>query len=242
VNIRRQIRVLHRWIGLAASLWILQLAFTGLLLQQSNNLSLHERYVESATVLQWFGYGRYSQSFEQDNAILYQVDNQVLAHSMPQRIPHPIRLAAHKNGLWVMVAAQGIYALNNKDEIIWRLDEFDGVPTPITNLHVADDIWIQQHKQWYTIDSQLQIKKSKAPAMPLNKAVKREMTATERRRILPQALANVLSYDKVLADIHAGYKGSAWLNTVSALALLYLSLSGIYLFFKPRKKDRKTRH
>lgn len=238
---RRQLRVLHRWIGLAASLWILQLAATGLLLQQSNNLSLHERYIESARVLQWFGYGRYSQSFTQGNAVIYQVDNQVLAHNKPQRIPYPIRLAAHKDGLWVIVAAQGMYALNDKDEIIWRLDDFDGLPTPITNLHVAEDIWIQQNKQWYKINSQLQIQKSQAPATTPNKAIKKEMTTKQLHRIMPQVLGNVLSYDKVLADIHAGYKGSVWLNTLSALALLYLSLSGIFLFFKPRRKDRKNR-
>lgn len=241
MKIRRQIRLLHRWIGLLASLWILQLAMTGLLLQQADKLSLHDRYVESAWILQWFGYGQEMKAFSHRGEQIYQVDDQVLVNNQRQRIPQSIRFAAKMDKLWVVATAQSLYGLNSQNEILWRLDDFDGLPTPVTNLHADEKLMVAQNGQWYTVDSQLQIKKNSIPPANIHQAKSLDLTNTKRRQVVPQAFNKVLSYDKVLADIHAGYKSSVWLNTLSALALLYLSLSGIYLFFRPRRQDRKTR-
>ena len=241
MRIRRQLRFLHRWIGLLASVWVLQLALTGLLLQQSNNLSLHQRYVDSAWLLHWFGYGQKTQAFSHHGEQIYQVDDRLLIHNQVQRMPQTIRFAAKKDKLWLVATEQALYGLNTHNEIIWRLDDFDGLPTPINNLHVNDQIWIQHNKQWYQINAQLQIHKSTAPEKVISHARHKQLSADERRRVVPKALSQVLSYDKVLADIHAGYKGSVWLNTLTAVALLFLSLSGLFLFFKTKRKDRKTR-
>ncbi|MCW8870597.1 MAG: PepSY domain-containing protein [Proteobacteria bacterium] len=242
MKIRRKIRFLHRWIGLLASIWILQLALTGLLLQQSKELSLHERYVESVWLLQWFGYGQKTQAFSHQGEQIYQIDDQLIINQQRQRIPQIILFAAKRNNEWLVATEQSLYGLNAQNEIIWRLDDFDGLPTPIENLHVEDRIWIKNNRQWYTIDAEFQIKESHEPVVSLNQAQNKQLTDDERHQIFPKALAQVLSYDKVLADIHAGYKSSVWLNSLSALALLFLSLSGIILFFKTKNKNQKSRH
>lgn len=242
MKIRRQLRFLHRWIGLLAAVWILQLAMTGLLLQQADNLSLHQRFVQSPWLLQWFGYGQKAQSFQHHGQIIYQVDDQLLINNQRQRIPQTIHFAARMNDLWVVATKQTIYAFNNDSELMWRLDDFDGLPTPIDNLHVDGRLWIEHNNQWSQINGQLLIQPSAAPKTRINHAQQKQLSNDERRLVLPKTHPKVLSFDKVLADIHAGYKGSVWLNTVSALALLYLSLSGIFLFFKTKRKEQKTRH
>lgn len=232
-------RQLHRWIGLFASLWILQLALTGLLLQQSDALSLDRRYVQSARLLTWFGYGHKTQAFSHHNQQLYQIDDRVVINDQYRHFPQTIDYAAFWNNSWVVATAQSVYRLNLQGDIEWRLDDFDGLPTPVDNLHVDDRVRVLNQQQWFIIRDDLKIEPIRAPVEAVNHAQKRPLTDTERQQVLPQALRKVLSYDKVLADIHAGYKGSVWLNTLTALALLYLALSGIILFFKPKSSSRQ---
>ncbi|KAA3641433.1 MAG: hypothetical protein DWP95_06835 [Proteobacteria bacterium] len=240
MKIRRKLRFLHRWLGLLTSLWVIQLAFTGLLLQQTDKLSLDKRYVDSVWLLEWFGYGQKTQAFRHQGEVIYQVDDRLLMADKVQRLSQTVHFAAKKNKLWLAATEQALYGLNHNNEVIWRLDDFDGLPTPLHNLHVDEHIWIKHNKQWYQINAQFVITPSAAPIGGINHAQKDNLTAAERQTVLPKTLSQVLSYDKVLADIHAGYKGSVWLNSLTALALLYLSMSGIIMFFKNKSKNRKS--
>ncbi len=242
MRLRKALRKIHRWVGLLSALWLLQLAVTGLLLQHADDFNLTQMHVSSPKVLQWFGYGTRQQIITVQDQNLYQIDEVVGfdEHKIPitgQLVAAVRSIDIQGQDLWVLATANSLYWINPQGEIIQQLDDFDGLPTPVSGLFSAEGkVNVAKGKQWY------QLLKT-GDFVPLtgqfsSPEIFRSMSSAEQDQYFEAALQGKLSYDKVLHGIHAGIQGSKWLNSLSALALLYLSVSGIYLFFKQPKRKR----
>jgi hypothetical protein len=235
MRIRKALRKIHRWVGLLSALWLLQLAITGLLLQHADDFKLTQSYVSSPTVLKWFGYGTRQQIWDLDQQVIYQVDEVVGFSAVQVKIAAPLIGAALWQDQWLVATADTLYGFNQQGETVLQLDDFDGVPTPISALSAEkDSLHIQVNDQWF---SMLPSGEFQATTQTINQPSQaRSMTTAEQQQFFAVALQDKLSYDKVLHGIHAGIQGSKWLNSLSALALLFLCFSGIYLFFKQPKR------
>ncbi len=234
---RRLFRKIHRWVGLLSALWLLQLTVTGLLLQHANYLGLNRSYVSQNAILQWFNYGHHQQAWESNHQTLYQIDDQVIINGQNTSIEQQLVAAIHNGQQWIVATKSTLYWFNEQGQISQQLDAFDGVPNPIQGLAFYDRnllIWVN-NKHW--------LMNKQGHWHPTNVTVNitfpspRSLKVDEQKRLLPIALGQRLSFDKVLYGIHSGLKSSIWLNTLSGFALLYLSLSGIYLFFKPSQRS-----
>ena len=237
MRMRKALRKIHRWVGLLSALWLLQLATTGLLLQHADDFNLSQTYVSSPTVLKWFGYGQTQQVWQLDEQVIYQVDEVVGFNGVQVNIAAPLKGAALWQGQWLVATADTLYGFNHLGETVLQLDDFDGIPTPISELTDANGgLHILVKDQWFSMQLSGEFQPAQLTINNLNTA--RSMNAAEQRQFFAEALQNKLSYDKVLHGIHAGIQGSKWLNTLSSLALLYLCFSGIYLFIKKPKTKR----
>ena len=242
MRIRKLLRKIHRWVGLLSALWLIQLAITGLLLQHADDLKLTTTHVSSPAVLKWFGYGSRAQIWQYGDQTFYQIDGVVGFGGLQVDLSSPVIAAV--NGLkvdaqtqWVVATSSALYWFNPQGEIRLQLDDFDGVPTPISGLSIQDNsITVLVENQWYVMQADKEF--AVTSQHPESIHTGRSMTAKEQNQYFAAALKDKLSYDKVLHGIHAGIQGSKWLNSLSALALLFLCLSGIYLFFKHPKSKR----
>ncbi len=242
MRVRKALRKTHRWIGMLAALWLLQLATTGLLLQHADDLKLTTTYVNSPWVLKWFDYGQRQQAWDDQGDVFYQVDD-VLAYSgFTVKQAEKMIAVVKSQQDWLAISAQTIYRYNQQGELVMQLDSFDGIPTPIEQVAYTPDslatelLAIQSAGKWSVLD----YNGSVLPmiSQPIEVIQSRALTAAEEGVLFPTMLSDRLSYDKVLHGIHSGLKSSNWLNSLSALALLYLSFSGLYLFFKQPKSKR----
>jgi len=68
----------------------------------------------------------------------------------------------------------------------------------------------------------------------------RQAEKSHDSRSQPLAATGLLSWQKMLFLWHAGLMGSWWLNDLAAAALIYLALSGIWLFFRKKRKNQKS--
>lgn len=238
MRLRKLLRKIHRWVGLLSALWLLQLATTGLLLQHADTLKLTSSFVKSPTILQWFDYGHRQQAWDVAGEVVYQIDDEVKINEAIINIAEPLVGAVKLNKQWVLATSNQLRWINPKGEIINQIDDFDGVPTPIEQVVIdLQTVFLQSGGVWYQVLTDLTFEPSISPTTIKNQP--RALLATEKENLFRELLGQKLSYDKVIHGIHSGIKSSSWLNTLSALALLYLCFSGIYLFFKTPKKKSK---
>lgn len=235
---RKILRLIHRWLGLLSALWLLLLATTGFLLQQADWLNLSDRYVSSPTLLKWFNYGQRQQAFDDGQQSLYQIDDVVVFNNHKLSLVEPIIAARWHQDHWIVATRNSLFWLNDQGQISQQMDDFDGIPTPIEDLMITDRLLIQSSNAWYEVQDNMLVVRTSDSFAPKSQHQPRPLKRAEKHKTIPMALANRLSYDKVLAAVHAGTKGSTWLNTLSALALIFLSLSGLIMFFKPRRRRR----
>ena len=239
MRLRQFLRKIHRWVGLLSALWLLQLASTGLLLQHADDFGLSNRFVSSATILQWFDYGKHQTAWQANGEVLYQIDDQIIIEGNKSELAAKTVSVVKDNDRWLVATKNNITWFTQKAEIINQIDDFDGLPTPIKNINVLRGVLsIISEKGSFSQNEQGDFLQHFYPIIE-SKTLSRTLTSEESEKLLPLAFENKLSYDKVIHAIHSGLKGIPLLNTLSALALIYLALSGIYLFLKPSFKRRK---
>jgi hypothetical protein len=238
MRVRKALRKIHRWVGMISAVWLLQLATTGLLLQHADDLKLSQNHVNSPTILKWFDYGKRQAAWQTSDEVLYQVDDVISFAGKFISLAEKVVAAVKIKQDWLVVTAQSVYRYNKEGELLLQLDDFDGLPTPIEQVeYTADSLYIAANKKWFAVGSDGLVHAVKSTGASEH-IESRSLTHAEQKNLLPQMLANRLSYDKVLHGIHSGIKSSSWLNTFSALALFYLCFSGLYLFFKQAKVKR----
>ncbi len=237
MRVRKLFRKFHRWIGIFASLWLLMLASTGLLLQHSHDWKLGKKFVQSPFVLESYGIGKQFVSFSQDKHQLIQLDMQIIQDNQTSvKLTAPLKSAIFHNSHWIVATAKQVLWLNHEGQIIQTMDELDGITTPIQSLGIKNQqIYINSHDQIFSLDS-LEPVSISAQAIQWSKGID---DAKLKALALNNFHTNYLSYEQVIFDIHAAITTPGFLNDLAAIALILLSLSGILLFFKKKKTKRQ---
>lgn len=240
MRLRKALRKIHRWVGLLASVWLLQLAITGLLLQFASQWNLTNSYVKSPMILQWFDYGKHIQVFESGDRSIYQIDDVLAINGKKHQVSGKVVSAVMWQNQWLVATENSLSAYLQNGDLLNQRDDFDGLPTPVNALgNHEDGLYIQSQSQWFELNQKGEFETAEHVNIESAHASRTQLNSSEKQLIFEDVLADKLSYDKVIHGIHSAMKGSVWLNTLSALALIYLCLSGIYLFFKAPKKKSK---
>ena len=234
MKIKRFIRKFHRWLGVFASLWLLLLATTGLLLQHSEQWGLNKKFISHSFILKAYGIGAQFKAFEQNKHRLVQIDGQLIEDSIVTiKLSENINSAIYHQSHWIVTTNSQILWLDATGQIIQSMDELDGLPLPIDNIGISNNsLYILSNKKVYDINS-LKISNQSHDSIKWVQALTNPQLKEESIQLTS---SNYLSYEQLLFDLHAGITAPSLLNDMAAIALIILSLSGIYLFF--RKKNR----
>ena len=239
----RRLRRLHRFVGVLAALFTLWLAVSGILLQHAPGLGLHERFVTHPAVLAWYGVRIEAdvRGYRAGTRDVVQLDERIFVG------PHRLALedAALRGAIadgddLVIALADGVLRVDADGRILDRAGELEGLPTPIERIGRAADggIALAAAGGLSSLSPDfLEVAPLPAPAAAALQWSVRGALAAPDDATAAAYLDGVISVERLLADLHTGRLGGdigPWLVDASAVALIVLALSGLWLFARTR--------
>lgn len=233
----------HRRIGLSAALIVVLASVTGILLNHTSELKLGKSPVRQAWLLEYYGVelpalinfsaGEHWISGD-DNQYLY-LDGRQFAYCSGRLIG-----VAETDGLLVAACSEELILMTRAGEVVERLGATYGLPVPLTAVgSCGDSLCLRsQEKHWIADFQQLvwepteQVTVWSAPVT---------MPKALRERVLDEQLGGDLSWERVVQDLHSGRilgQWGVWLVDLAALFLMFLSLSGFFLWYQQYRRRR----
>lgn len=244
----RSLYVWHRYIGLAAALFIVLLALTGLLLNHTDDLELDSSYFSNPALLDWYGI------HAPTGITLYRTAALTVA-GMAGRLYINQQLQPGISGKLVGAVDYGdtvVVALTDQlllytpqGEMIEQLDNAAGVPTGIEAIGAGTDHRLVVHTEGGDYLANTEFLAWKSTVMPVAWSTAVEPTDPERAALDAAWRGTGLPVERVLLDLHSGRilgKGGVYLMDGAAMLFLLLAASGIWLWSRRRASMRAHQH
>ena len=238
---------LRRWhmrIGLAAVVFFLFLAVTGVVLNHATGLGLDNRYVHAAWLARWYGIAQESQprAFRSGGHDLVAANGRWVLDGRVSgdRAPPPIGLVELPD--MVVVASSTSLYLYGKDGALIDHLERSALPAVPVQAIGADERQLVLKTASGSFQSRDALSWQSAPPDGVAWSRPADLSAAERDKYA-ELLEPGISVQRILLDLHsgrfAGRYGPLAMDLI-AVFLGVLSLSGAWLFFK-RKHRRERR-
>jgi len=245
----RSLYIWHRYFGLATALFVVVLSVTGLALNHTEALHLDARYVQSDTLLDWYGihapdtvisYLAGSHAFSQLGNHVYR-DLQLVPAAdgtLAGALPYA--------GLIVAALDSGLLLFTSEGELIEQLGPAAGVPAGIQAVGTDGNgkLVIRTAQGNYRTDENLIAWQAVtgsgvtwAEHTPPNQELARALRNTWR--------GTGLTLERVLLDLHSGRifgEAGVWVVDAAALLFLLLAGSGVWLWTRRRASARAHMH
>jgi len=245
----------HRWAGLSSFALLLLLSVTGIMLNHTDELGLDKSYIDTQWLQTWYGIKMPEQQgyLQLNDGFVAQLGKQFYFNETRLPDENSPMLGGVKLEQYMVVGfKKALYLLMPSGELIEKLDEGKGLPTPISRIgfsktaantkHMTievDEIFygsFDNFLSWEPIENksftafELEMPKS------IGKAFYQEIY-----------LGNELTLERLVLDLHSGRLfGSLgiYLMDIAAIILIMLGLSGTWVWsrrmFNRKTKSRKT--
>ncbi len=238
----------HRRLGVVAALIVLLVSVTGLLLNHTAELKFGSLSVRQGWLLSHYG-------MSPPEAVSYQVGNLWISGDERNSLywdGEPLAscqgelkgalAVASQQGLHKIVACAGeLLVFTESGELVERIGSSYGLPQPVDSigscgeaicLRSGDQILLAdlQRLHWRPVDGrQVEWVQSRQSPAPLQQKLLR-------------AQGSALSWERVLLDLHSGRilgQVGVWIVDLAALLLLFLALSGFWLWYQHLGRRRR---
>lgn len=242
----------HRRIGLFALLLVIILAITGIMLNHTEKLKLDESYINAGWLLSWYGIE------PEDEPLSYRVKNDTSEHviSMWQNqlffddqpittLEQKMHGAINAEQFIVIALDNEIILLSFDGELIERMStsmSFSNIQRlgmkykrPVIETSEPLYYMADEHILDWDVISNEDIAWANAYTLKDD----------ERQKLLQAYRGNGLKLERVILDLHSGRilgQYGVYLMDAAAIALLWLSLSGLWVWNSRRRKMRKKKH
>jgi hypothetical protein len=238
---------LRRWharIGFAAVAFFLFLAVTGVVLNHSSGLGLDAKYIHADWLARWYGLAPESprQAFRSGRHDLIAANGRWLfdGRISGEKLPQPVGLVELPH-MVVVASSASLYVYGNDGALIDRLEKNALPAVPVQAIGSGAQQLVLQTASG-TFKSNDALSWQPAPHDAIAWSAPTELSAGERERYA-ELLEPGISVQQLLLDLHSGrFAGRYGPLVVDLLAvfLTVVSLSGAWLFLKPR--HRRERH
>jgi len=232
----------HRRLGLAAALFALLLAVTGVLLNHTPGLGLDHSFVEA----DWLhrAYGDRSGGLP-----AYRLGEQWLFRTADGRVYLDATEVAPCRGALVGATAAGpllaaacaeeLLLLTGEGVLVESLAAATGLPNPVTAIgELEGRVLVQVDGEWRVADLEAVEFEERAPAGAIIRQLAPGSLPDPLRRAIPGA-GDWLTWERLLLDLHSGRLfGRAGVLLVDAAGVLLgcLALSGVAMWFLHRRR------
>ncbi len=240
---------LHRRVGVALSAIFIVICITGILLNHSDDLNFQSSTIEADWVYDWYGlkpsgelihYALEKQSISSLDGQLYS-NNKSIGH-----FPLPIGVTELEN-IAAISFENSILLLTHDGEIIETIPDAS-IPGSIISKISSNDqrtLIIDTNSGLYSSDESI-LEWNQTPALALQNALLPSDPPQElETQLIRSFRGEGITWGRVLLDIHTGrFFGSAgkWIADLSGIALILLTLTGVYYTMKYLKKARERAH
>lgn len=235
----------HRWLGVSASLFLIWLAVSGILINHASDLQLDARPVQSRAVVAQYGIhvdpptisyaiGEHRVS-EADGRLWWDA-------SSLQEIPSPLLGAASLGRFWFAAGRDWLLLGNSEGEIIETLPQ-SALPHPVSSIgSIAERLCIRQDERQSC--ASLALDDWQPTDAPLQPALAGNTPPALAAAIAEQAHYRYVTWERLLRDLHSGrFFGSVGVLLIDAVAviMIVLALSGLLLWLRYLARMRMRR-
>lgn len=254
MQLRTKIKKIHKIVGLSAATLIIYLSITGLALMYSNNLSLENRFINNDLILSFYNLDTSKSVLvsEHEKHKIFFISGNVYFNDI-------LILQNFYNPTGAIFITDNLLLISNDKKIIsYQLDEVTDYSEPnilfqseneekitLLGLDNKNLIYFILNKNYYLLDT-LNLKFLKKNSIPKHTiwSVISYPDKKESYEFLKIHQGPGVSLLRIFTEMHNGKIFGIVFTTIisiSSFALIFLSLSGIYMGLKFRKKWFKKR-
>lgn len=237
---------LHRRLGIAAALFIMVLAVSGLLLNHTDTLKLDQRQVDSNLLLQWYGIEIPDQTSHYDSGSnrVSQLGEQLYFNGQPLLSnQQPLIGITRNEQLTVVALSNGLLLLSHEGKLLERLDTLPHGMNKIDAIGRDADgnVALRQGGQIVVTDEELLNWQVADPQQQIEWSQPILVDTAYNKSLLSSYRQQTLDYERVLLDLHSGRLFGQWgpyVMDAAAVAMVLLALTGLWRSLKGRTKKR----
>jgi len=238
----------HRRIGLAALVFTLILAVTGIMLNHTEALKLDKSMVQSSFILNWYDIN------PKGSPLNFNAGNHWISQWNDQLFFNGHSLYTHKEKLLGVVKIDDIIAIalqnfvlliDDKGEIIELLPT--GLSSAVKNISSLHHkiLLLDTKNQGYISDADFTLW-HKTDKRVKNWSVAEKLSADKIERLQQAFRGQGLTVERVILDLHSGrFFNARWgiyIMDASAIMMMLLSLSGLWIWWSRKLKMRSKKH
>jgi hypothetical protein len=236
--------LLHRYGGISSAIIIIVVCFTGLLLNHTDDLSLSKKSVDADWLLDWYGIeAPPAVSFVFGDHYKSQLNQSIYLDSTPiQGSFAPLQGSISTSSQTLIATTHQVIVLTPAGELIETLDTLHGTPAGIERIGLLPNgqFVLEANKAMWIADSNM------SEWTETNAVIKNIVWSG--MAILPPAMLIAvndhyrgagLTFERILLDLHSGRifgRAGVWLGDTAAIVFILLAMTGIWMWFKTRRK------
>ena len=238
----------HRRIGLLAIVLVIILSITGIMLNHTDKLMLDSRYINNSWLLSWYGIEPQEQpvSFKVGENIVSSLDNKLFFNDTVVTELQQTMHGAMAGEQFIVVALESaIILLTLEGEFIEHVSTSISF-TDIQRLGMKyNRPVIETSDPLYYIADEHILDWDVISNEGIEWTQQHTLSDQEREALLVSYRGNGLKLERVILDLHSGRifgQYGVYVMDAAAIALLWLSFSGLWVWGSRRSKMRQKRH
>ena len=243
---RPVVRAGHRLLGLFGAAFLILLVITGVAVQHPTALGLDQRYVQSPSLLAWYGISPpevASMYVDQDIAYAQLDERTYRGQQQLVEVEGELRGVKTITGVSLVATTRGVWLYDADARFVDRFDP-PGIPLRLGNS--GDAALLETDQGTFLADADflswsvwsLPSLRSDEDAPLANWAIAQPPTQEHSRAFQRLYLDKVVSWERLLIDLHSG-RMFGWFGPyvidAAALALLIVAITGLLLAARPSR-------
>jgi hypothetical protein len=236
----------HRRAGLAAIILVIIIAITGIMLNHTEQFELDKTYADSALVLDWYGLE------PEGEPLSYAVNGHSISQWQQQIFFDNKVITSSEQSLHGVIASDQFIVLAFDSELLLLSDQggmVERIPVSFANtrrLGSKDNrpVIETSEQHYYRADARI------IDWNPINNqgiawSEPVALSNAQHEALLHAYRGNGLSLERVILDLHSGRifgHYGIYIMDAAAIALLWLSLSGLWVWWRRQQKQKSKRH
>lgn len=234
---------LHRRVGILSALFVILLSVSGFLLNHSSRFALDQQYIASPGMLEWYGIAviEPASSFATGNQSVTHIADRIYFNTtaLPGSFASVVGFIAVEFG-FAIATADAIVLLTPDGELIEVLSDLHGLPQGISQIGISQDerIYLRAQEGIFraNIDEPFFLLQDLPPAsIAWSEPV--APTADLLNRVRQDYAGSLLTWERLLLDIHSGRVLGSWgvvLVDIMALLFVFMAMTGVWIWFRRR--------
>ncbi len=238
----------HRRIGLMAIVLVIILSITGIMLNHTEKLKLDETYVNNSWLLGWYGIE------PDDEPVSFRVKEHIISAWHQQLFFNDSAITRLEQNIHGAIAAEQFIVVALDNEIILLSFEGELIERITTSISFSDiqrlgmkykrPVIETSEPLYYMADEHI-LDWDVISDEGIEWTENYTLDDSEREKLLIAFRGNGLKLERVILDLHSGRilgQFGVYLMDAAAIALLWLSFSGLWVWSSRRRKMRRKKH